>query len=161
MANKYVVTSGAVFALVAILQALRAVEQIPRNRRQFRGAGSRVLGSGDRRSCSGAVGIQVKELSVWRTTKRSRPTSRLSAGVRPVRISSTRESADGLAHRGRDEVEITSLDRYWEWPVLRRPSMAGFQLFTEVATASHRPGFPLESDQQPVPGKKYKKYCRH
>ena len=29
MANKYVVTSGAVFALVAILQALRAVEQIP------------------------------------------------------------------------------------------------------------------------------------
>jgi hypothetical protein len=29
MANKYVVTSGAVFALVAILQALRAAEQIP------------------------------------------------------------------------------------------------------------------------------------
>ncbi len=29
MANKYVVTSGAVFALVAILQALRAVEQVP------------------------------------------------------------------------------------------------------------------------------------
>ena len=29
MTNKYVVTSGAVFALVAILQALRAVEQIP------------------------------------------------------------------------------------------------------------------------------------
>jgi hypothetical protein len=29
MANKYVVTSGAVFTLVAILQALRAVGQIP------------------------------------------------------------------------------------------------------------------------------------
>jgi len=29
MANGYVVTSGAVFTLVAILQALRAVEQIP------------------------------------------------------------------------------------------------------------------------------------
>ena len=29
MSNKYVVVSGAVFALVAILQAVRAAEQIP------------------------------------------------------------------------------------------------------------------------------------
>ena len=29
MSNKYVVTSGAVFALIAILQAVRAAEQIP------------------------------------------------------------------------------------------------------------------------------------
>lgn len=29
MASKYVATSGAVFALVAILQAIRAAEQIP------------------------------------------------------------------------------------------------------------------------------------
>jgi hypothetical protein len=29
MANKYLVTSGAVFALIAVLQALRAAEQIP------------------------------------------------------------------------------------------------------------------------------------
>lgn len=29
MSNKYIVTSGAIFAIVAILQAVRAAEQIP------------------------------------------------------------------------------------------------------------------------------------
>jgi IstB-like ATP binding protein len=42
------------------------------------------------------------------------------------------ESADGLAERGPDEVELTSLDRPPKWPLLRCRLMAGFQMSTEA-----------------------------
>jgi hypothetical protein len=54
--------------------------------------------------------------------------------MRPAQLAD--ESADGLAHRGWDEVKLTRLDRPPKWPLLRCRLMAGFQMSTEVRFAA-------------------------
>ncbi len=61
---------------------------------------------------------------------RSPAPSRARAQVRAAQLAD--ESADGLAERGPDEVELTSLDHPPKWPVLPCRLMAGFQMSTEA-----------------------------